>query len=445
VALAALTLLLPSAPTYDPWAWLIWGREIAHLDLVTTFGPSWKPLPVAFTTAFAPFGGAAPDLWLVAARAGGLLAVLLVYRLGARAAGRLAGAAAVVALVLSSGWVRNVWLGNSEGLLVALALWAVERHLDGRRGQALLLGAGCALLRPETWPLLGLYGAWLWWREPRRRPALAALAIAIAALWFLPELWGSGDPLRSSERANTPNPDSPAFADRPALSVLERAVHVLPAAAAVAFAAGVFFAAAAVWRRRRSGQLPAERDTLTLALAAATVALLGIVAVMTEAGYSGNLRYLVLPAGLAAVVAGAGFARAASLAGRARTPAALLLLVATLPSLVPRAHDVDHQRGALAYQAHLYDDLGMAVERAGGPERVLSCGKPFTGRFQVPAVAWRLDVHLRRVGLDPSPPAVVFRARPTQHERPVPGLGAARGAQPIARAGAWTVLASCRD
>ena len=39
-------------PTYDPWAWIIWGREVAHLDLVTTTGPSWKPLPVIFTTPF---------------------------------------------------------------------------------------------------------------------------------------------------------------------------------------------------------------------------------------------------------------------------------------------------------------------------------------------------------------------------------------------------------
>ena len=33
VALAALSLLWPSAPTYDPFSWLIWGREIIHLDL----------------------------------------------------------------------------------------------------------------------------------------------------------------------------------------------------------------------------------------------------------------------------------------------------------------------------------------------------------------------------------------------------------------------------
>jgi hypothetical protein len=42
VALAALSLLLPSSPTYDPWAWIIWGREVVHLDLSTVGGPSWS-------------------------------------------------------------------------------------------------------------------------------------------------------------------------------------------------------------------------------------------------------------------------------------------------------------------------------------------------------------------------------------------------------------------
>ena len=35
-------------------------------------------------------------------------------------------------------------------------------------------------------------------------------------LWFGPELWGSGEPLRASSRANNPNPGSAAFADNPA-------------------------------------------------------------------------------------------------------------------------------------------------------------------------------------------------------------------------------------
>ena len=49
-------------------------------------GPSWKPLPVVFTTPLSITGSAAPALWLIIARAGGLLAVagaaVLATRLG---------------------------------------------------------------------------------------------------------------------------------------------------------------------------------------------------------------------------------------------------------------------------------------------------------------------------------------------------------------------------
>ena len=38
----ALTLRLPSTPNYDPWVWLIWGREIVHGQLSTTGGPTLK-------------------------------------------------------------------------------------------------------------------------------------------------------------------------------------------------------------------------------------------------------------------------------------------------------------------------------------------------------------------------------------------------------------------
>ena len=94
VALAALSLLGPSTPTYDPWAWIIWGREVMHLDLSTGFGPSWKPLPVALTTVFGLFGGAAPDLWMVAARAGALAGALFAFRLGRRLGGTAGGVVA---------------------------------------------------------------------------------------------------------------------------------------------------------------------------------------------------------------------------------------------------------------------------------------------------------------------------------------------------------------
>ena len=161
-ALAVLSLLTPSTPTYDPWAWIIWGREITQFDLVTVKGPSWKPLPVFFTTPFALLGDdLAPALWIVVARAGGFLAFAMAFRLAARLAGPVAGAIAAGSLVLADEFIRNFARGNSEGLLVALCLWALERHLDGRRRDAFLLGAAASLLRPEVWPFWGLYGLWM--------------------------------------------------------------------------------------------------------------------------------------------------------------------------------------------------------------------------------------------------------------------------------------------
>ena len=61
----------PSTPTYDPWAWILWGRQIAELDLVTEGGPSWKPLPMIFIVPVLASSAddLAPYLWLwIAAR-----------------------------------------------------------------------------------------------------------------------------------------------------------------------------------------------------------------------------------------------------------------------------------------------------------------------------------------------------------------------------------------
>src|SRR3954452_22303360 len=101
VALAALSLLLVSSPTYDPWAWIIWGREVVHVDLSTVGGPSWKPLPVLFTAPFSLFGDAAPDLWLLIARAGGLLALAMAFRLARRLAGDRWGMVAGIVAALT--------------------------------------------------------------------------------------------------------------------------------------------------------------------------------------------------------------------------------------------------------------------------------------------------------------------------------------------------------
>jgi hypothetical protein len=199
LALAALSAaILPSVPSYDPWAWIVWGREVfdPQLSFATGGGPSWKPLPVIFTSVFGLFGGAAPVLWVIAARAGGLLALVAAYRLarrlvaGPRWSAVAAGAIAVAGLLLTQDWVYYMFRGTSEPMLVGACLWAIDRHLDGRHGSAFALGVAASLIRPEAWPFILAYGIWLWPREPRLR------ALMIAGLLMIPFLWPP--PTRSS-------------------------------------------------------------------------------------------------------------------------------------------------------------------------------------------------------------------------------------------------------
>lgn len=431
LALAAFSLLGPAAPTYDPWAWLNWGRQVAELHLVTDGGPSWKPLPVIFTTPFSLAGAqVAPYLWLWVARAGALLAAAMTFRLARRLAdpggprtgswwpGAVGGLAAVAGLIVSSRFAHDSLRGNSEGLLVGLLLWAFERHQDGRRDHALYLAFAAALLRPEVWPFLGLYGIFLWVREPKLRLQVTLVGVLVPALWFLPEWWGSGDPLRASSRAATPNPNSPALAEHPALQVISRLPEAVVAPVrASAFVGGLY--AVYVFLRRRE-----ERDTLVLAGLGA--AWLGLVAAMTAAGYSGNTRYLIVPIAVTVVVAGVGVARTlqgAWVLGR-RLPGGPWIAVATVLAVgLAMSWPFAHKKGAdliettrdVRSEERIWHDLDRLIERGGGVEAVRDCQRWFTAPFLTQIVAYELRVPSIEVGIRRTiPPAAILQGRTSE-------------------------------
>jgi hypothetical protein len=429
---AAISLLWPSQPTYDPWAWIIWGREITEGALDTRLGPSWKPLPVLFTTPFALVGGAAPELWLVVARAGGALAFAFAYRLGARLAGRWAGLIAAGSLLLADEFVRNSWRGNSEGLLVALVLWAVERHLDGKRGHAFLLGFGASLLRPELWPFWGLYGLWLAWREPRWRWTVGLCFVGCGALWFLPEWWGSGDILRAAARARQPNPDSAAFASWPFVEVFRRSFPILmpPVLLGAAIALG------RAWRDRRTGG-----GKLRLALGAVAGVLMLGVAAMTQAGFAGNLRYVALPAALIAVLGGAGWVELVRSTGRrfgmvAAVALALVVAVAFVPFINHEHQRLDYDWQLIEQESALYGDLPLAISEAGGRDHILRCGSIYAGPFDVQAMAWHMHVHGEQVEIFAFPPGTLI----TGHTR---ALSVDPRFPVIARTSQWVIRSTC--
>lgn len=443
LVLAALSVVaLPSTPSYDPWAWIVWGREITQGDLDTLFGPSWKPLPVLFTTPLALAGDLAPDLWLVLARAATLGAAVMAYRLGTRLAGPLAGVLGALILLLQPTYLRTQLFGFSEGLLVLCGLLAVERHLDGHRAQAFALGLAAGLLRPEAWPFIGLYALYLLWERRSRFWWLAPGGVAMVAVWILPELWGSGNLFRAAERANNPNPSSPAFAAVPSLVVLRDFVRALGPLAI----AGLILAPLAA----RSRTADSEGRHGVALLAALAAGWLGLVAVMTEMGFAGNLRYLFLPMGFVAVVAGAGVAWAAGwlAAGRAtvrgRQIAALgAAAVAAAVLALTAALELPDEAELVAYEAQLREELPAALEQAGGPQALLDCGEVAVNPFMVPWAAWELGVHTRRLVLETEGPGVVIRARYRPGADPLPAPGVLAGAPIVARTRLWEVTARC--
>jgi hypothetical protein len=419
---------------YDAWAWMVWGRELAHLDLATTGGPSFKPLPVLVT---APLGAIAPPVWLAAMRACAFASLLLAYRLGAQLAGPVAGAVAVVGLALSADLYRTALLGSAEPALIALTLGAVDRHLEGRRDWALVLIAVAGLIRPEAWVVIAAYGLFLWLSEPQLRPLVAGAVVLPPALWLGLDWAGSGDPLHASSTATEATEGSAANASVPAFEVVRRAID------AVIVPTLVLAAVAAVEAARR-------RDRRVLVLAVLAVAWIAIVAVMAEAGFTGTRRYLAAPAAVVCVLSGVGLAwlLAAVPTGRSRIAAACAVAALSLAPALIRAREEARTLSVARSQADQLDELRDAVAKVGGRAAVRAVGPPAVNPWLQTALAWELRAPLDDVQATWAsskrhphwtPPALVFRA-PARLAGPRPALPSTVKTRALAHSGRWRVL-----
>lgn len=418
---AALSLLAPFTLLYDPWGWLIWGREILAFELDTGAGPSWKPLAAIIATVLAPTGDAAPELWLLVARAGWLAAVALAWRLAAElvfpsslattvaerwaprrvararfAAGAIAAVGLVVLYDPFTSWARQFAGGLSEPLAVALVLGAIDRGLARRHGVALALGFAAALLRPEAWPLLALYGLWLWGFEPRLRTWLVGAGVALPVLWLAPDLLGSGDALTGASRAREATGSPPGEA----LEALGRAANLVPVGLWIAAA----YAVASAWRARESA-IPV--------LAAGALVWIATVVVLAAAGFAGLPRFAAPAAAVGCVLGGVGLVRMlGAIDGMRRSPARVLAIVST--ALVAGAFALQAGiRGAeipgeLQSAARYGDSVGELRDLASRlRDRTAACEPPATTAFlSMTALAWELDVPVADVGVrTKTPPA----------------------------------------
>ena len=172
---------------------------------------------------------------------------------------------------------------------------------------------------------------------------------------------------------------------------------------------------------------------------------------MAELGFTGNIRYLAVPAGLLAVLGGIGvgwLVDAFEPRGRrlAAGAAAAIVLAGFWVSPVRSSADWVSAAGE---QHDQLDELDDAVEGARGRDAVLAPGRPAINPWMQTALAWKLDVPIWRIqatwGSTPAhpnwaPPALVFRA-PELFAGPRPSLdGQPIVVRPVARAGRWTVV-----
>jgi hypothetical protein len=355
----------------------------------------------------------------------------------------LAGLITMASLALTGEFLDASTLGYSEGLMVAALLIAVDRHLDGHFRQAFVFGFVAALDRPEVWLFWGPYGLWLMWRDPGARGLVIGLAVLTLFLWFVPQKWGGGSWTSGITRAHHPRSNSPAFASCPFCAELKD--HAWPlvllrikVAAALTVLCALFVlwrtrSALAGWRsflRRRGSSgvggraLPARPSALVTLIVCGVFGLAWwvLVALETQAGFSGNDRYLVLGSAFIVLVGGVGYGwlaiglarlaarglRGAARGGLVRLSAVAASGVCALlyvlgPNFVgSNLIDIPRTHGSLLYQAHLREDLVSLIRRAGGAGFILGCGPVMTEGFQVPMVAWYLNVRTIRVTDQPA-------------------------------------------
>jgi hypothetical protein len=425
--LAALSLIAPWAPSFDPWGWILWGREIAHPGLLfSTAGyPSWKPLPVVFTTAFSLADGVAPALWLAFARAGALASLVLAWVFAARLSTPVAGAIAVAGIVLAPHWLTDFAGGASEPLLCALVLGAIERQVAGRSGQALGLWTGAALLRPEAWPFLLAYGGWRAGRHPRRWLGLVLIVLLVAGAWFVPEWIGAGDPLHGSKLAQASHEARQTRAlAAPLLGVLRDGLGLL------VLPLWLGLAVAVLWAIKEAQRLP-------LWLAGTAAAWVAVVLALTAVGYAGIARFMLPAAVIAAVVGAAGTHRLATdvLPGH-RLLAIALLTAIIAPFAATRAVGLADQAATATLHRSLQRQLWVLLDRLGGRAGVRACGPMLVKNEFRGSMAWKLGV-----------PEAFLRGRNARlylrrHGHPLPGFPPrhARRLVTVARAGPWSAI-----
>ncbi len=165
-----------------------------------------------------------------------------------------------------------------------------------------------------------------------------------------------------------------------------------------------------------------RRDRVWLMLIALALAWIVVEIAFAYYGWSAVPRYLIEPAAVMLVLAGAAVGRLLAVSPshsgvlRWAGPVAVgALAVALVPTARGRARDVRDQVINRRHAGVQIDRLHEAIKRAGGARNVRSCGQPVTVVGFQSTLAWELDMNVGNVGYRPAnsirrgKPIVLFR------------------------------------
>jgi hypothetical protein len=419
-------------PGFDPYGWLIWGYQTLHLSLDLGGAPSWKPLPYLFTLPLSLFGSHALTLWMTFATAvtlsGSIFAGRIAYRLTlpasssgeevdsyTRWAAIAAGVFAGLALLGINQWLHLFLSAQSDTMIVALCLGAIDMHLSGHPRWAyafLVLGS---LGRPETWPFCGLYFLWAWRARPQMRKFLVFGLVLIPLLWFGVPTITNTRPLISAELAEL---SVRRIEGNKFIGVFHRYTELtyLPIQLLALLAVVIAFI---------------RRNRTVLLLAGAAVLWMLVEMAFVLHGWPGVPRYMIESAGVQTVLAGVAFGwilvELPKLRARSQERGvprwvgvvlAGLIVVSLVPGAVARVHaehkDLVHEHARTAQITR----LDRAINDLGGYRHIRDCGRPTTYVGFVSILAYFTHLNVGKVGHKPkyelsrSYPVILFSQGP---------------------------------
>jgi hypothetical protein len=301
---------------------------------------------------------------------------------------------------------HQILIANSDPMVVAICLAAIDFHLAKRYRLAFLMLVLASMGRPEAWPFMGMYAAWAWFAVPGMRVLAVAGVASIPLVWFGVSALTSKSWLRPGDLAldsvNVIHGNKFVGVTRRVLGLYEPPMQI---------AAGLAIGVAAVIRER-----------VWLMLAGAAVAWIAIEIAFALHGWSAVTRYLFEPEAVFVVLAGAGVGRVLAsgpstwnLARCAGVALVAILVASLIPTAVTRTRGAQSEIVKRRQATVQIKRLEAVIRKVGGAARIKSCGQPVTLVGWQSILAWEVGLNVGNVGfkpgraIDKGDPIVVFK------------------------------------